>query len=106
MFFEQSQAPDLRRQSGRAWPIVHTMFFSQNEDPWGPPSFRYRLALRGASKLIRGLRHGLTEEERYRVADDVVDRLQQHGDPWRLSEELPDVTGKGYSTPPTKKPNQ
>jgi len=30
----------------------------------------------------------------------AADRLQQHGDPWRLSEELPDKTGKGYSTPP------
>jgi hypothetical protein len=37
------------------------------------------------------------------VADDVVQRLQQHGDPWRLSEELPDLTGKGYSTPPMDK---
>jgi hypothetical protein len=42
----------------------------------------------------------LSEDERYLVADDVVQRLQQHGDPWRLSEELPEATGKGYSTPP------
>jgi len=53
-----------------------------------------------ARKLVRGLRQGLSEEERYLVADDVVQRLQQHGDPWRLSEELPSITGKGYSTPP------
>jgi len=39
----------------------------------------------------------LTEEERYRVANDVVDRLRQHGDPWRLSEDLP-PPGKGHST--------
>jgi len=64
--------------------------------------FAVAFALRGASKLIRGLRQTLTEEERYRVADDVVDRLQQHGDPWRLSEDLPQVTGKGYSTPPAE----
>jgi hypothetical protein len=25
---------------------------------------------------------------------------QQNGDPWRLSDELPEATGKGYSTPP------
>ena len=31
----------------------------------------------------------LTGEERYRVANDVVHRLKQHGDPWRLSEDLP-----------------
>jgi hypothetical protein len=46
---------------------------------------------------VRGLSHELTEEERYRVADDVVHRLKQHGDPWRLSEELP-PPGKGHST--------
>ena len=33
-------------------------------------------ALRGARKLVRGLREGLTEEERYPVADDVVHRLK------------------------------
>ncbi len=51
--------------------------------------FAVAFALRGARKLVRGLREGLDEEERYRVADDVVARLQQHGDPWRLSDELP-----------------
>jgi hypothetical protein len=60
-------------------------------------SFAIAFALRGACKLVRGLREGLTEEERYRVADDVVHRLKQHGDPWRLSEDLP-PPGKGHST--------
>jgi hypothetical protein len=60
-------------------------------------SFAIAFALRGARKLVRGLREELTENERYRVADDVVDRLKQHGDPWRLSEELP-PPGKGHST--------
>ncbi len=54
--------------------------------------FAIAFALRGARKLVRGLRHGLTEEERYLVANDVVQCLQQYGDPWRLSEELPDAT--------------
>jgi hypothetical protein len=35
--------------------------------------------------LVRGPREELTEEERYRVADDVMHRLKQRGDPWRLS---------------------
>jgi len=61
--------------------------------------FALAFALIRARKLVRGLRQGLSEEERYLVADDVVHRLQQHGDPWRLSEELP-PTGKGHSTPP------
>ncbi len=62
--------------------------------------FKIAFALRHARKLVRGLRQGLTEDERYAVADDVVQSLQQHGDPWRLSEELSDPTGMGYSTPP------
>jgi hypothetical protein len=60
--------------------------------------FAIAFALRGARKLVRGLRHELSEEERYRVADDVVHRLQQNGDPWRLSEDL-QPPGKGHSTP-------
>jgi hypothetical protein len=60
--------------------------------------FAIAFALRGARKLVRGLQRELSEEERYRVADDVVHRLQQNGDPWRLSEDLP-PPGKGHSTP-------
>jgi hypothetical protein len=37
--------------------------------------FATAFALRGARKLVRGLRQGLTEDERYRVADDVVQRF-------------------------------
>ena len=62
--------------------------------------FAIAFALMRARKLVRGLRQGLSEEERYLVADDVVQRLQQYGDPWDLSRELPAMTGKGHSTPP------
>ncbi len=62
--------------------------------------FAIAFALMGARKLVRGLRQGLSEDERYRVADEVVHRLKQHGDPWGLSEDLPPVSGKGFSTPP------
>ncbi len=67
---------------------------------------RYAIAfaLRRARKLVRGLRQGLSEEERFLVADDVVHQLQQHGDPWPLSQELPSSTGKAHSTPPMNKP--
>ncbi len=65
--------------------------------------FAIAFALMRARKVIRGLHQGLNENERYLVADDVAHRLQQHGDPWRLSEELPEATGKGYSTPPMDK---
>jgi hypothetical protein len=61
---------------------------------------RYAIAfaLMRARKLVRGLRQGLTEDERFAVADDVVRSLQEHGDPWGLSQ--PSETGKGHSTPP------
>ena len=58
--------------------------------------FAVAFALRGARKLVRGLRHELNEAERFRVADDVVHQLQQHGDPWRLKDEPP--PSKGHST--------
>jgi len=66
--------------------------------------FAIAFALRGARKLVRGLRQGLSEEERYRVADDVVHRLQQHGDPWRLADDLPLPAGQGFSTLPNHSP--
>jgi hypothetical protein len=67
---------------------------------------RYAIAfaLIRARKLVRGLRQGLSEDERYLVADDVVHQLQRHGDPWALSEELPPSIGKAHSTPPMDKP--
>jgi hypothetical protein len=50
---------------------------------------RYRIAfaLRHAVKIVRGLRYGLTEDERYAVADLVVAQLREYGDPWGLDEE-------------------
>jgi hypothetical protein len=56
---------------------------------------RYAIAyaLIRARKVVRGLKHGLTEEERYAVADQVVSQLKQHGDPWELSEEAKPARG-------------
>jgi hypothetical protein len=50
---------------------------------------RYAIAyaLRRARKIVRGLKEGLTEDERYAVADHVVDQLKQRGDPWHLNDE-------------------
>jgi hypothetical protein len=45
-------------------------------------------ALMRSRKIVRGLKEGLTEEERYAVADHVVAQLKDRGDPWRLSEEV------------------
>ena len=64
--------------------------------------FAVAFALRRARKLVRGLRQGLSEDERYLIADDVVRQLQQHGDPWELLRELPPTISKAHSTPPMK----
>jgi hypothetical protein len=53
--------------------------------------------------VVRGPRQGLSEEERFLVADDVVHQLQKQGDQWALSQELPSSTGKAHSTPPMDK---
>jgi hypothetical protein len=53
-------------------------------------------ALMRSRKIIRGLKEGLTEGERYAVADHVVAQLKDRGDPWRLNDEQP--TAKPPST--------
>jgi hypothetical protein len=45
-------------------------------------------ALRRARKIVRGLKDGLTEDERYAVADHVVRQLKERGDPWHLDDEV------------------
>jgi hypothetical protein len=59
---------------------------------------RYALAfaLRRSRKIVRGLKVGLSEDERYAVADHVVDQLKERSDPWRLNEDQP--TAKAPST--------
>lgn len=44
-------------------------------------------ALRDAR--VQGRKGALTEADRYAVADHVVTRLREHGDPWGLDETLP-----------------
>ena len=53
--------------------------------------FRYAIAfaLRRSRKIIGGLKEGLTEEERFAVADHAVAQLKDRGDPWRLNDEAP-----------------
>jgi len=59
---------------------------------------RYAIAyaLRSSRKIIRGLKEGLTEDERFAIADHTVAQLKERGDPWRLNEEAP--TAKPPST--------
>ncbi len=53
-------------------------------------------ALGNAVKVVRGLRYGLRNDERYQVAERTVEEMKKYGDPWKLNE---DVTWEG--PPPT-----
>jgi hypothetical protein len=44
-------------------------------------AYAIAFALRRARKIIRGLKEGLTEDERYAVADHGVSQLKERGDP-------------------------
>jgi len=55
--------------------------------------YRLAFALSRAVKIVRGLRQGLTEAERYAVADHVVSQLKEHGDPWQLDDEARPASG-------------
>ena len=52
---------------------------------------RYAIAfaLTRSRKIVRGLKEGLTEDERFAVADHAITQLRERGDPWRLNEEAP-----------------
>jgi hypothetical protein len=58
-------------------------------------AFAISFALIRACKVVRGLRQGLTEDERLAVADDAVEEMKRYGDPWRLNEDNPPWTGAG-----------
>jgi hypothetical protein len=51
---------------------------------------RFRRASASAAAncgIVRGLRQGLSEDDRYAVADHVVSQLKERGDPWCLDDE-------------------
>ena len=52
-----------------------------------------------ARKIVRALKEGLTEQERYAVADHVVRQLKVRGYPLRLDDEA-------KSAPPTYRPRK
>jgi hypothetical protein len=43
-------------------------------------------------KIVRGFRQGLTEDERFAVADHVASRLKEGGDPWHVTDEAKPAT--------------
>jgi hypothetical protein len=57
-------------------------------------------ALIRAVKVVRGLRKGLTDDERHAVGDSAVYHLKKYGDPWKLNEEFPPPAGDtGHGMP-------
>jgi hypothetical protein len=58
--------------------------------------FAIAYALIRARKVVRGLRQGLSEDERFAVADRTIDELKRYGDPWRLDEVQEESRHGGY----------
>ena len=58
-------------------------------------AFAISFALIRACKVVRGLRRGLTDDERLAVADQAVEEMKRYGDPWRLNEDEPPWDGPG-----------
>ena len=58
-------------------------------------------ALIKAQKVVRGLWKGLTDEERWDVAAKTVEHLKEHGDKWKLNDELEPPAVDAHSTPPS-----
>src|SRR5262249_36343872 len=56
-------------------------------------------ALIKAQKVVRGLWLGLTDKERWDVACKTVEHLKEHGDKWKLNEELEPPAVDANSTP-------
>jgi len=56
-------------------------------------------ALGKAQKVVRGFRLGLTDKERWDVACKTVEHLKEHGDKWKLNEELESPVVDAHSTP-------
>ena len=56
-------------------------------------------ALGKAQKVVRGFRLGLTDKERWDVACKTVEHLKEHGDKWKLNEEVESPVIEGHSTP-------
>jgi hypothetical protein len=87
------------RPSG--WPVLD-LFATIGPMKTRGDVFRFSIAfaLSKACKVVRGLRYGLTEAERYEVADSAVYHLKKHGDPWRLDEDQPPPEGPiGHGMP-------
>jgi hypothetical protein len=53
-------------------------------------------ALMRATKVVRGLSKGLSDDERHAVVAEVVRRLKEHGDPWKLDEPTPETPFRGH----------
>ena len=56
-------------------------------------------ALGKAQKVVRGFRLGLTDKERWDVACKTVEHLKEHGDKWKLNEDLETPVVDAHSTP-------
>jgi hypothetical protein len=64
-------------------------------------AFAISFALIRAVKVVRGLRQGLTDDQRHAVSAAAVSEMKRYGDPWRLGEELSPLTAATEAVMPT-----
>ena len=94
-----------KREAGEAHPTTmspHCVsrgfpFWRGRDDPRGRAPLPARLRAYPCAENHSRLEKGLTESERYAVADHVISQLKERGDPWGLNEEA--KSGGGHTTP-------
>jgi hypothetical protein len=60
-------------------------------------AYSISFVLSKTQNVVRGLWKG--QKERWQVASRTVEHLKEHGDRWKLNEEVPEPEGKLHSTP-------
>ena len=68
-------------------------------DTWRTFSAQHLLCPEQGAKVFRGLWLGLTDKERWDVACRTVEHLKEHGDKWKLNEEIESPVVEAHSTP-------
>jgi hypothetical protein len=93
------QAPSVKQQSLTLEQRQNT---NTQHDPWRDLKYAISHALTGTATIVRGMWRTLTDQERMAVASRTDDKLKEHGDRWKLDEEIEVNPLEGaHSSPPS-----
>jgi hypothetical protein len=86
-----------------AFVLIETIKEEPAARPVGAPwtrgdllGYALSFALMKATKVVRGLSQGLSDDERRAVVAEVLRRLKERGDPWKLGEPSPEKPFEGH----------